>query len=143
MPHRKDVKGNNAFSLYDLYGQAPAQEPLPRGLEIYNFGKPILCYYYYTLSLSEPCARVQKKIFKEIHQIYNFYPKITFHSEKGVIKYIVTISCLLKLQMFHTKFGQDWTSSSREEDVNGRRRTTDDRRRRTPTHILYSNKSPE
>ena len=27
----EDFKKNNAFSLYDLYGHALAQEPLPRG----------------------------------------------------------------------------------------------------------------
>ena len=34
----EDLKKNNAFTLYDLYGHALAQEPLPRGHEIYNFG---------------------------------------------------------------------------------------------------------
>ena len=29
----------------------------------------------------------------------------------------LTISCLLTLQMLHTKFGTDWPSSSSEEDV--------------------------
>ena len=29
---------DNAFSLYDWYDHALAQEPLPRGDEIYNFG---------------------------------------------------------------------------------------------------------
>ena len=39
-----------------------------------------------------------------------------------------TISCLLTLQMLHTKFGKDWPSSSWEEDVNARRTTDDDGR---------------
>ena len=43
-----------------------------------------------------------------------------------------TISCLLTLQMSHTKFGEDWPSSFRDEDVN-ERRTTDDALRWTPT----------
>ena len=50
--------------------------PCPGGHEIYNFGRPFLCYHYYTLSLSEPCPSLEN-IFKEIHQLYNFYPKIT------------------------------------------------------------------
>ena len=43
---------------------AQAQEPLPqgRGHEIYNFGRTLLGHYYYTLSLSDPCLGVEKKI---------------------------------------------------------------------------------
>ena len=33
------------FSLDDLYGHPPAQELLPRGREIYNFGKPFLSHH--------------------------------------------------------------------------------------------------
>ena len=46
MPWREkeDFKRNNAFSLYNLNGNAPAQEPLPQGHEIYNFGRPFLGY---------------------------------------------------------------------------------------------------
>ena len=51
----KDFKGNYTLSLYDLYGHTLAQEPLHRGHEIYNFGRPFLGQHYYTLSLSEPC----------------------------------------------------------------------------------------
>ena len=29
---REDFKRNNDFSVYDLYGHAQAQEPLPRGV---------------------------------------------------------------------------------------------------------------
>ena len=42
----------------------------------------------------------------------------------GVMNF--TISCLLTLQMLHTKFGKDWSSSFSEEDVKGRRTTHDD-----------------
>ena len=41
----EDFKKNNAFSLYDLYGHALAQEPLP--------------------------LEVEKKIFKEIMHFHN------------------------------------------------------------------------
>ena len=37
-----DFERNNAFSLYDLYGHAPAKEPLHVGHEIYSFGRPFL-----------------------------------------------------------------------------------------------------
>ena len=38
----EDFKRNNAFSLYNLHGHALAQEPLPRGHEIYNLCTPFL-----------------------------------------------------------------------------------------------------
>ena len=62
------------------------------------------------------------KIFKEIHKYYTFYPQITF-LRVGPMEF--TISCPLTVQMLHTK-GQDWTSGSSEEDVNGRHTSHDD-----------------
>ena len=41
----------NAFLLYDKYGDAFAHESLPRGQEIYNFCRFFLRYYYYTYIL--------------------------------------------------------------------------------------------
>ena len=73
----EDFKRNYAFSLYDLKGHAPAQEPLPRGSEIFYLGRPFLVHYYYTISLYELCTGVEKMIFKEIDQFYTLYPKIT------------------------------------------------------------------
>ena len=35
--------------------------PCPGGHEIYNFGRPLHGHYYYALSLSEPCLRVDKR----------------------------------------------------------------------------------
>ena len=43
----EDFSRNNAFSVYDLSWQAPVQEPLIRGHEIYNFGGPLFAYHYY------------------------------------------------------------------------------------------------
>ena len=57
---------NNAVSQYDLYGHALAQEPLPWGHEIYNFGRPFLCHHRYILALSDICLKKEKKILKEI-----------------------------------------------------------------------------
>ena len=51
---RERVLKNNAFSLYDSYGHALAQEPLPRCHEILKFGRLFLGHQYYTLMLSEP-----------------------------------------------------------------------------------------
>ena len=53
------------------------RNPCPRGHEIYNFDRGFLAHYYYIFSLSARCTGVEKKIFKEIHQFYTFYPKIT------------------------------------------------------------------
>ena len=52
------------------------KNPCPWGHGIYNFGRSFLCHHYYTFSLYGPCTRIEK-IFKEIHQFNNFYPKIT------------------------------------------------------------------
>ena len=52
---------NKAFSPYDIYGHALAQEPLPWGHEINNFSRPILSHHYYALSLSEPRPKVESK----------------------------------------------------------------------------------
>ena len=72
----EDFERNNAFPLHNLEGHAPAQEPLPRILKIYNFGRPFLGHHYFTLSLYGPCTRVKKKIFKEIPHFYTFYPNL-------------------------------------------------------------------
>ena len=53
-----------------------------------------------TLTLSEPFPRVEKKIFSEIHQFYNFYLKITFPLDGGH-----KIYNFVTLRMLHTKFG--------------------------------------
>ena len=69
----EDFKKNNAFSLYDLYGHALAQEPLPGGHEIYNFGRPFHGHHYYILGLSDLCLEVEEKIFKIMHSLYDLY----------------------------------------------------------------------
>ena len=58
------------FYYMTYNGHALAQEPLPRGHKIYNFGRPFLSHHYYTLSLSDICLGVEKKIFKEIMHFY-------------------------------------------------------------------------
>ena len=57
----KKISRKYAFSLYNLYGHAPAQEPLSRGHEIYNFGRPFFGQHYYTFSLYAPYTGVEKK----------------------------------------------------------------------------------
>ena len=67
----------NAFSLYDLYGLAPAPESLPWWSLIYNFGNPFLGHHYYTLSFTEPCPEIEKKIFfKKYINFTLFIPKL-------------------------------------------------------------------
>ena len=56
----------NEFLLYDLYGQALAQEPLPLGsrkLQFWYTQVYFLGHHYYILSLSDLCLGVEKKIF--------------------------------------------------------------------------------
>ena len=66
------------FFHYMTYMATPqGNNPCPGGHEIYNCGRPYLGHHYYILSLSDLCLGVEKKIFKEIHQFYTFYPKIT------------------------------------------------------------------
>ena len=60
----EDFKRNNAVSLYDLYGHAPAQDD--RGHQIYNFGTTSFGHHYYILGLSDLCLGIEKTIFKEI-----------------------------------------------------------------------------
>ena len=55
--------------------------------------------------------------------VLHFLPQNYLPLGVGVMKFI--ISFLLTLQMLHTKFDQDWHSSSGEEDVNAQH-TTDD-----------------
>ena len=78
----------------------------PSGHEIHNFGIPFLSHHFFTLSLSELCPRLEKKIFKEIHKFYIFYPKITSPWDKG------HATSLLTLQMLHTKFDKNLPSGS-------------------------------
>ena len=58
--------------------------------------------------------------------ILNFLPQNYLPFGWGVMKF--TISCLLTLQMLHTKFGKDWPSSFWGEDVNAQPTTDDDGR---------------
>ena len=56
--------------IYHQYEHTLAQQTLPwGGHEIFNFGKFFLgnYYYIYTLSSSDLCQGVEKKIFKDIH----------------------------------------------------------------------------
>ena len=67
----EDFKRNNAFTLYDFYNHALAQEPCLRGHEIYNFGRPFLSHHYYILGLSDLRLEVdQRKIFDQIMQLH-------------------------------------------------------------------------
>ena len=54
-----------------------------------------------------------------------FTPKLPLLGVRGVMKF--TKSCLLTLQMLHTKFGKDWPCSSCEKMLtdDAQRTTTD------------------
>ena len=49
----KDFPRKNTSSLNDLYGHTLAKEPLPWGLKIYNFNRPLFGHHYYILNLSD------------------------------------------------------------------------------------------
>ena len=59
--------------------------PCPGGYEIYNSGRPTLGHhdYMYILSLYNPCSRVEKNVFKEIHQFYTFTPTLSSLGVEG------------------------------------------------------------
>ena len=69
---REDFLRNDVFTLYDLYGHAPAQEPAPDVIIFFNFSSPFLGHHHYILSLLEPCPRVEKGIFKQKYMYINF-----------------------------------------------------------------------
>ena len=66
-----------AFSLYDLYGHALAQKPLPGGHAINILGRPFLCHPYLILSLSGLCLGVE--IFTEKMHFYCIYSHTLGH----------------------------------------------------------------
>ena len=76
----------------DIYGHALTSEPLPRGHEIYNFGRPFLGHHYYIISLSDLCLGAEKKIFKEImhfhYMTYKATPSIRTPAP-GVMKFTI------------------------------------------------------
>ena len=74
-----------------------------------------------------PLSRDSEEDYFKNTSILHFSPQKYLPLGLGVMKF--TSSCLLTLQMLHTKFGKDWPSSF--WDVNGRR----------TTH--YDNRSPE
>ena len=102
---KKNFKGIMHFQ-YMTYMATPQQKnPCPGGHEIFNFGRPIIGHNYYILGLSDQCLGLEKKLFKKHAAILHLLPPnyIPFRWGGGVMKF--TISCLLTLQMVHTKFG--------------------------------------
>ena len=108
------------------------RNPCTRGHQIYNFGRPFLCHYFYILGLSDLCLGVEKKIFKEIQQFYTFYPKITSLLGWGSwnLQFLVSLPYRCYIPSL-VKIGPI---------VLEKKMLTHDARRRTPTH---SNRSPE
>ena len=111
---KEKLKNKNIiyFFLYNLYSHALAQECLSLGSwNLQIFFNPFLRRYYYMVwSLL--------MFFKALNQVYTFYPKI---KSLGVGIMTLTMLILHSLQVLHTKFIEDWLSSSWEEDVKGRR----------------------
>ena len=54
------------YCIYTIWPCPNARTLAPRVMNIYNFGRLFLGYHYYTLSLSDLCLGVEKKILKKI-----------------------------------------------------------------------------
>ena len=115
---KKIFKRNNAVSLYNLYGHAPAYEPLFQGSWNFQFMWTLHWSSLLCTSECELCLGVQKMIFFKNKSFFHFLPQNYLTLGWGVMKF--TISCLLTLKMLNSKFGQDWPRSFWEEDVKGR-----------------------
>ena len=61
------------------------------GREMYNFGRHFFGHHKYILSFSYPCLRVEKKIFREIHEFYTFQPKFCPFWLKINLQFLVLI----------------------------------------------------
>ena len=102
--NRGDFKEIMHFHFMTYMTTPKHKNPCRGGHLISNFGRPFLVHYYYILSLSEPCSKVENFFFKRIiYQFYHVYPKITSLLGWGLMKF--TVSRLLTLQMLYTKFG--------------------------------------
>lgn len=87
----------------------------PTAGEILNFGRGFHGNHYYILRFSTLCpgVHVEKKIFKDCINFYTFDPKSKAPGG-GSIKFRIYVP--LPLLMLHRKFGEDWSSSTWEED---------------------------
>ena len=52
------------------------RNPCPWSHEINKFGRGFHSHHIFTFNLSETYIEVEKKIFKDLHQFYSFYPQI-------------------------------------------------------------------
>ena len=84
------------------------KNPCPGGHEIYNFGLDPSSVII-TIHFSALCLGVEKNIFKKYIN-FNFLSQNYLALGCRVTKF--TISCLLTLEMLHSKFGKDWPSRS-------------------------------
>ena len=80
---KKIFKRNNAFTVYDLWPCPSRITSCPGGHEIWVDSSLVIITIHYIYSLSEPCPGVEKKILKEIHQLYTFYQNIYSNWDRG------------------------------------------------------------
>ena len=105
----EDFKRNYAFSIYDfkLHGHPRHKKRCPWGHGIFYFGRPFLGFR----------EKVLKRNTSILHFFTQSYPYLG--QGGGVMK--LTISCLLTLQILHTKFGWHcFLIRSRTTDNDGR-----------------------
>ena len=116
------------------------------GDEIYNSGRHLFDHPYQILSFFDLCQAVMKKTFQEIMHFHDMARILPRPSARTPVPGdmlstilgdpsldIITIYSVYTQLILHTKIGQDWPSSSSEEDIY-KRQTTDGTLRRTPTH---------
>ena len=72
------------FTICLKYDHDLTQEPLPLWVTKFT----ILVDLYYTLSFCKPCLRLEKRLFKEIHQ-YFIFTKFTSPWGWGVKKFTI------------------------------------------------------
>lgn len=60
----RNISENNAPLLNDQHGRALSQKPMSQTScrEIFNFGKPLLAFFLYTVSLPPSFSRFETKI---------------------------------------------------------------------------------
>ena len=67
--------------MYMYMATPQPKSPCPRGIEIYNSGRPLLAYHYCMLSLSDLC--LGEGILKKIHFHYMTYILMTMPQHKN------------------------------------------------------------
>ena len=96
---------NNAFfTIMNYMAMSWDKNPCLGGYEICNFVRTILGHYInYILGLSDPFLGVKKKILREIHKFYMFYPKILSFFQTYLLGILINFFYEIYLQIMQIK----------------------------------------